>query len=88
MNVAPSPLIPECGKIGHPSRKIALENLARVLAGQDAVGRDRVSLHIFRCQTCALWHLGNNDRARKLSARDKGRPRRAPSLDDYDEDAA
>jgi hypothetical protein len=59
-----SPFVPECGKVGHPSRKIALANLRRIIAGLDSYAKDRESLGIFRCDRCAQWHCGNSDVSR------------------------
>lgn len=59
MRLSPSPVSPRCGKVRHPSYRIAHENLRHVLAGQDAAAKDRISLRVFRCDYCGGWHLGN-----------------------------
>ena len=78
----PSPDELSCaGKVPHPSRKIATENLHRVRRGLDTAGKDRKErgkLVVYRCRACAMWHVGNNDvvetRARRLSCRRVKRP--------------
>lgn len=52
-----------CGKVAHPSRRVALENLARVMRGLDGAGRDRKErgrLIVYKCRH-GCWHIGNHD---------------------------
>lgn len=53
------------GKVRHPSRKVAVTNLRRILHGLDAAGRDRKErgrLVAYPCRACVGgWHIGNNE---------------------------
>ncbi len=54
-----SPFVARCHKIRHPSRRVALAALRRVLAGLDGAGKDRESLKVYRCCHCkGGWHIG------------------------------
>lgn len=76
---------PHTGKVCHPSRRVAAENLARTIAGFDLRGRDRRQcgkLNVYRCKACGQFHLGNQDpeltRARRERSR---RPEREADTD-------
>ncbi len=73
-----SPYIPSCRKVGHPSRRLAQTNLNRVIAKHDRAKRDRGPLHVFRCEACSQWHIGNSD---ILLSRSERRAKRKPAYD-------
>ncbi|MBY0456763.1 MAG: hypothetical protein K2V38_05465 [Gemmataceae bacterium] len=76
---------PTSGKVRHPSRRVAVENLKRVRKGLDAARKDRRqcgALGVYRCRHCSGgWHIGNHspDRAKP--------PRRGRKDCDQDEAA-
>lgn len=58
-------LCPSTGKIRHPSRRVALENLRRFLRLLDGAGRDRRAcgkLDVYWCAGCGGFHCGNRSR--------------------------
>lgn len=77
------------GKVAHPSRKVAAENLHRVLRGLDGAGRDRKErgrMLVFKCELCPGWHIGNNDPL--CAKRDKAQRRRRPPPEISESEAA
>jgi hypothetical protein len=76
------------GKVRHPSRKVAAENLKRFLAKLDVKGRDRRAmgrLNVYRCEHCSGgWHCGNQEPDLLRSRRAR---RRRPEVDDREEAA-
>lgn len=80
---------PRDGKVRHPSRKVALQNLNRVRRNHDRAARDRRvcgKLNVYRCQWCAGgWHLGNDS---PDETRARLRRQRRPELRDDDTEAA
>ena len=57
--------VSECsGKVAHPSRRVAIENLHRVRKNHDRAGRDRKERGLmvaYHCRHCDRWHIGNNE---------------------------
>ena len=84
----PVAFCPVTGKVCHPSRRVAVENMNRARKVQDMRGRDRRvcgKLMVYQCEFCSLWHAGNHDPENTKRKRAKqGRPRH----EDYGEDAA
>jgi len=80
-----SPISITCGKVRHPSRKLAMESLHIVTRALDANARDRCLLHAFLCKQCGGFHLGNSVPRMKSNRREK-RPRnfRMERVDDPD----
>lgn len=56
---ARSPFVPFCGKVGHPSRTVALANLWRVQKYLISKSKDLSSLAVYRCDYCPYFHIGN-----------------------------
>ncbi len=74
------------GKVCHPSRKVAAENLNRVRGNHDRHARDRKErgkLIAYLCKACGSWHTGNQDtgavRVLRLLRR---RPRVVPEIEE------
>lgn len=85
MDVTNSPYSPECGKIAHPSRRIAQLALRRVLAGMDAGGKDRPVLRVYQCERCKDYHLGNDSTL--LERRDRSRSARNRRIELAEDDS-
>lgn len=88
MTTVHSPFEPRCGKVRHPSRRVAQVALNRSMRNHDRKGRDRDSLKIYFCSNCNGFHLGNNDEKTNESlatARRESRTRRERSTEDDDE---
>ena len=78
---------PATGKVRHPSYKVAVTNLHRVLRGYDGSGRDRKErgrLCVYRCEHCNGHHVGNND---PFIIKSRKRRRRRGRYEDYGEAA-
>ena len=56
-----SPFSEECGKISHPSIRVAKENLRIMNMHLESKGRARSVLNAFKCDKCHGWHLGNSE---------------------------
>lgn len=54
-----SPYHSECGKVRHPSRKVALRSLRRVRDGLRSYGKDDGTLGVYLCKSCLGYHVGN-----------------------------
>jgi hypothetical protein len=78
------------GKVRHPSRKVAQENLSRVRRNLRMFKKDRGSLDVYYCPACMGFHLGNSRGQRKRPDRPRAdRPRsRDWEVDEDDQDVA
>lgn len=71
-----SPYIPFCGKIGHPSREVAIANLRRQRRYLIAKSKELGNFHIYKCSHCTLYHAGNTTDAAPTAPASKPRTRR------------
>ena len=56
----PPTTVCRCGKVGHPSRRIAVENLNRHKRKLKEHGKDKLGkLHVYYCIHGRCWHTGN-----------------------------
>ena len=78
-----SPYEPRCGKVRHPSYKVAVTNLHRAARNHDRNGRDRQTLRVYLCHRCGGYHTGNADvDALRSARRTRQRPPRDEDADD------
>ena len=77
------------GKVRHPSRRVAAENLNRVKGNHKRHKHERGALAVYECQRCGGFHIGNKVRDRDGTPK-AGRPKPAPPepVLELDEDEA
>lgn len=67
-------------KVGHTSMREAKKACQKHLEAARLGARVRSSMSIYKCGTCRLWHIGNNDPHRRFRSTKKRRNERVRQL--------